>query len=313
MHSIKVQLAAALCSCLFFVARAQADECTPAERANILARATAAAPSATVRCSLTLTSGDWVTKRLRFRGPESSGVTLDCGAAQIAPTFMEPAEGSDRIPAAISVESVESSEPGCTGTDCCVKDSDGDCTYLPPSDITIKNCSIKGPVRVSGMGKDYKASSRRANHVAKARREAPSDITFEHVIIEPVPNELDMFYVASGAKRVRLLNSTVRGKVKNLAIYLDAESTQNTLYGNVIQVSSENRELIAVDGSSHNVIANNSFAAQGGANLYGAAIYLYRNCGEKGHHPAHHAEQQLHREQRLSHGAQPRAPAWRAL
>ena len=156
-------------------------------------------------------------------------------------------------------------------------------------------------------------NSSRANHVAKARREAPSDITFEHVIIEPVPNELDMFYVASGAKRVRLLNSTLRGKVKNLAIYLDAESTQNTLYGNVIQVSSENRELIAVDGSSHNVIANNSFAAQGGANLYGAAIYLYRNCGEKGHHPAHHAEQQLHREQRLSHGAQPRAPAWRAL
>jgi parallel beta-helix repeat protein len=42
-------------------------------------------------------------------------------------------------------------------------------------------------------------------------------------------------------------------------------------------MKSESREVLAVDGSANNLIANNYFSG-----LEHGGIYLYRNCGEKG-------------------------------
>ena len=76
----------------------------------------------------------------------------------------------------------------------------------------------------------------------------------------------------------------MKGKSNAVAIYLDAESAGNTIKDNSIDVSTKNfllegwdRPLIAIDGSSHNKIMNNTFS-----NLSHGGIYLYRNCGEKG-------------------------------
>ena len=68
----------------------------------------------------------------------------------------------------------------------------------------------------------------------------------------------------------------VTGRCSAVALYLDAESGQNTVRGNTF-AAALGREVIAVDGSADNRIENNRIERMplGG-------IYLYRNCGEGG-------------------------------
>jgi parallel beta-helix repeat protein len=65
---------------------------------------------------------------------------------------------------------------------------------------------------------------------------------------------------------------------------MDAESAYNTIrnnifnvYGNFTLPQFRIREVIAVDGSAHNIISENTFKFS-----EGGGIYLYRNCGEGG-------------------------------
>jgi len=66
----------------------------------------------------------------------------------------------------------------------------------------------------------------------------------------------------------------------SVAVYLDAESYRNTLQGNSFHAdhgAGSQREVLAVDGSSNNLIMSNHFSS-----LQYGGIYLYRNCGEGG-------------------------------
>lgn len=71
-------------------------------------------------------------------------------------------------------------------------------------------------------------------------------------------------------------HSKVTGRSSSTAVYLDAESAYTELSDTAIDAQTR-RELLAVDGSAHNLIARNRFVSpvKGG-------IYLYRNCGEGG-------------------------------
>lgn len=234
-----------------------------------------------IDCSLYLKSSDKVYKRLILEGESATNVTINCNGATINGGVGTVNEGEDMIEV--------KSEKFDNGSD-----NPLDWEWKRPQNITIKNCNIIGSVRVWGMGRngqapDLKESSRREEyeseshkHVERVRHNAPRNIVFDNVIITGVGR--NPVYFAPGVTYSKLINSEIKGKSDAVAIYLDAESYKNTIKNNYIHVDTKNflfeswdRPQMAVDGSSHNIIMNNTFSG-----LNHGGIYLYRNCGEGG-------------------------------
>jgi len=149
----------------------------------------------------------------------------------------------------------------------------------PPENVVLRNCRIRGSVRIMGQGrnaqaKPVKQSSHSEGHTERAQAAAPHDILLSNVEFEAkgrIP-----LYLAPGVTRVRVEGCKFRGASVATVIYLDAESAQNTIQGNVFETKAS-REVLAVDGSARNLICDNlfSYAQHGG-------VYLYRNSGEGG-------------------------------
>ena len=213
-----------------------------------------------VACSLRLSSSDVITHPLVFEGSAAYGSVLDCGGG----TLDVSAGESRKQKTAVAVRSKKSASGA----------------WDAPTGVTIRNCRIKGFVRIYGLGENangetMKASSRNPGHTAFAQASAPRNIRLENVSFD-APDGIPL-YVGPGVTSAALVNSKVGGKSSSVAIYLDAESANNTISNNVFGISTESRELIAIDGSANNRITNNTFehAENGG-------IFLYRNCGEGG-------------------------------
>jgi parallel beta-helix repeat protein len=209
-----------------------------------------------IKCSLKLNPKDVVRTPLVLKGTAASNVTIDCNGA-----LLDPPEGKDAI--------IISSDRLADGT------------WARPENIVVKNCNIHGSIRVYGMNTngegDYiRESSRKDDqHTKRAQDAAPKNILFDHLKIEAsgrIP-----YYLSPGVTFVTLQNSHVTGATTSTAVYFDAESARNTLRNNVIDTDTDNRELIALDGSAHNLIVGNKFSS-----LNHGGIYLYRNCGEGG-------------------------------
>lgn len=148
--------------------------------------------------------------------------------------------------------------------------------------IVIRNCKLKGSIRVFGMGRNgeapvVKASSLKTGHTARAQAAAPTNVLISNVQIEAAGRT--PVYIAPGVTSTTLENSRLTGYSVSTAVYLDAESARNVIRNNTFLVTpvSPHREVIAVDGSAENLILNNRFPDV----RYGG-IYLYRNCGEGG-------------------------------
>lgn len=225
---------------------------------------------ANVTRSYTLTKGETITHSLVFEGDSASGVTFDGNGAII-----------DVPGDAIVVRSVI--EQGCgtdgsplkeDGHDVPLKDDKGYYVRKRPENVTIKNCVIKGAVRVYGLGRNgqdgYQWHSSRdlaaPGHVERARDAAPTRITFENVTIEgPIGFGGVLFYLGPGVTHVTLKNSELNGDCK-LNMYFDAESAFNVVTGNHIHANTNQggfkseRELFALDGSSYNTITDNKFS-----------------------------------------------------
>ncbi|APG84123.1 hypothetical protein SAMCCGM7_Ch1355 [Sinorhizobium americanum CCGM7] len=211
-------------------------------------------------CSLRLASADVITHPLVFEGSAASGSVLDCGGG----TLDVSAGQSRKEKTAIAVRSREA------GSD----------AWDAPSNVTIRNCRIKGFVRVYGLGENanggiMKASSRNPNHTAFAQASAPKNVRLENITFD-APDGIP-FYVGPGVTNAALVNSKVNGRSTAVAVYLDAESANNTISNNVFGISTEKRELIAIDGSANNRITNNIFERSDNG-----GIFAYRNCGEGG-------------------------------
>jgi hypothetical protein len=256
-------------------AHAHDQPCSAAKRQEVLARATEDAQSVNLDCKLVLSGTETITKRLRFVGEAASNASLECHGALIDPIFDRVRLGVEegKKTPALSVVSKKLSSDACTA-------NPRNCAYSRPQNITIKGCRVVGTVSVHGVS-DAHALSRREDYVTFARSVSPRNITFESLEIN-ADNGDDMFYVYPGSTRVRLLDSELRGQVRNVAIYLDAETSENTLDNNLIAVRSEKRELLAIDGSNKNTIINNVFADKNHDFTRGPLIRLYRNCGERG-------------------------------
>lgn len=148
-----------------------------------------------------------------------------------------------------------------------------------PQDITIRNTRIRGSIRILGMGRNgedplLRKSSLRPGHTRRAQDAAPRDIRISAVEIEA--SHRIPLYLAPGVTGVTIEHCKLTGWSVSTALYLDCESADNHILGNTFSVDAA-REVIAIDGSARNRIANNRFElmSRGG-------IHLYRNCGEAG-------------------------------
>lgn len=233
----------------------------PACDADVQSKLKASGANAvTLNCSLRLSSADVVTHPLIFEGSAASGSELDCGGGAIDVT----AGKSRKEKTAIAVRSKKTASGA----------------WDAPSGITIRNCRIKGFVRLYGLGENangetMKISSRNRDHTAFAQASAPRNVRLENVTFD-APDGIP-FYVGPGVTNAALVNSRVNGRSTAVAVYLDAESANNTISNNVFGITTEKRELIAIDGSAGNRITNNTFQ-----HTDNGGVFVYRNCGEGG-------------------------------
>ncbi|GAA0383519.1 right-handed parallel beta-helix repeat-containing protein [Brevundimonas terrae] len=210
-------------------------------------------------CSARLAPDQPIRRHLVLEGPQSSNVTLDCNGGSIG--------RPDTTVSASAPTVMIRSEKSAGGQ------------WLPTSGITVRNCHVFGAVRVWGMGADgsyddLRLSSRQAGHTEHLQAVAPRHIRLEQVRITArgtIP-----LYVGPGVTRLTLEDATLDGTTTATAVYLDAESADNTLRNNRI-LTRTGREMIAIDGSARNTISGNRFDLHGQP-----GIYLYRNCGERG-------------------------------
>ena len=245
--------------------------CSDAKLAEVR---TTGARTVAIDCDLILAASDTISTRLVLLGKAATGITVDCQGAQLT--------------SGIVIRSRSYIEDGVR-------------KWEPVKNATIKNCNIVGVVRIWGMARlaegleydgvnHFRLSSRKPGHTARARANAPSNITLENLNIRATG--LIPMYFAPGVTHSRLINSELAGVTGKVAIYLDAESAFNVIRGNKIYNTTEppwhlritnlfrfppGTPMIAIDGSSGNTIEGNRLSRLGHG-----GIYLYRNCGEGG-------------------------------
>jgi hypothetical protein len=235
-------------------ARAAPTACSERELAELFEPRSAARPEVLLTCNATLKPADVVDKRVVILGSAASGAVLDCQGAQVRNELL-----------------ILSRETPVSGTS----------AWERPERVSVRNCTIVGGIRVSGMAINGEApllrdSSRALGHTERAQNAAPRDILLENLTIR-TPGHIPL-YVSPGVTRLTLRNSTITGRSRSVAIYLDAESAGNTIAGNTIDADL-GREAIAVDASAYNVIRNNIIRTR---SPRPGGIYLYRNCGQGG-------------------------------
>lgn|GEM_PF-806880 len=254
--------------------------CTADEIRLLCATATPAAPTVEIACHIDFATLDCeraagrpnvLTKRLSFTGPAASGVVVDLNGAHVDAGVGTFHHGRGDI---VEIRST--------------RQTDG--RWLAPVDVTLRDVSITGSLRVTGMGRNGEAtpvrdSSRRSGHVARLRDAAPRDVRLER--LEIIATGRTPLYLAPGVSNVTLVDSTIGGRSMRVAVYLDTESSSITLADNRIGVETPDAAVfgfydrgwpqVALDASSEARIVGNRFTRpdEGG-------IYLYRNCGEGG-------------------------------
>lgn len=236
--------------------QAEAAACGAGSRAALRAPASADSKPVEIACDLSLARTDVITMPIAFSGSRASDVTLDCNGATL--------DGTVAKARTVLIRSLRKPDGG----------------WDVPRDIHIRNCIIKGDVRIQGLGQNgqgenVRLSSLEAGHTERAQAAAPSGITFDNVTF--VGNGGIPLYAAPGVTGMAVENSRFTGNTNATAVYLDAESARNRIVGNTFDIRTTRREMIAVDGSAENRIEKNTFE-----NPIKGGIFLYRNCGEGG-------------------------------
>lgn len=239
------------------------EECSSGHKAYALEAATASQHTVYLNCHLSLNETDIITKRIMIQGTEASNMMLDCNNALIDMASGINAGIFTHSHNTIAIQSLPL--------------SDG--TWSVPHDITLKDCRIKGNIRIIGMGSNgeaaaVKSSSLTTGHTARANNAAPYNILLDNMNIESIVRT--PLYLAPGVHHVTLQDSEIQGTSTSVSIYLDAESNYNRIINNYIHADGP-REVMAIDGSAYNTIKENTFSA-----INNGGIFLYRNCGEGG-------------------------------
>ncbi len=240
--------------------KAEAKACSAKILTAMRAPATRESSSIELRCDLTLDAADVITRQILISGEMASGAVLDCKGGTLDGSRGTPNFGKPTI----LIRSVPDRNGG----------------WSVPKAVHIRNCVIKGAIRIQGLGtngqaKAVKQSSLTPAHTVRAQASAPARVTLDRLTFRAdgrIP-----LYLGPGVTGLTLGGSTFTGTSNGTAVYLDAESAGNTLSANTFAVKTKSREQIAIDGSARNVITGNIFE-----NPINGGIFLYRNCGEGG-------------------------------
>jgi parallel beta-helix repeat protein len=238
--------------------RNQPPDCDTVKMAEIRAPANSSSSEVIIDCNLHLRRNDNITKRLVLRGTAASNLTIDCHGGTIngGDGTFNYAHRNDKYMIWVKSE----------------RRDDG--RWSRPENVTVRSCNVIGSIRISGMS-GVKTASRSPDYVERVRRNAPTGIIFDNIVLTAIGK--DALYFGTGTTNSMLINSEIKGTDDGVPIYLDAESTNNTIKDNDIHPTTTGREVMAIDGSSHNRIINNRFSG-----LNHGGIWLYRNCGEDG-------------------------------
>ncbi len=248
----------------FTLSAGSTTECSEAKIKEILAPVPATGKWwVEVDCGVVLPKDSVVTKMVSIE-PEASGTVFDCNGSTL----------SNRQ--SLQVISRHDTTTGVT---------------QQASDITVRNCVAKGSLNLtSDLSADaILSSSRKANHTDFMRSVAPTSITFENITYEGSAEEgsaLNGIYASFGTTYFTLKDSVLGGSLRGVPLYLDAESAHNTIINNEFKVDTVAREQLAIDGSSDNLIEDNTFyfGDRSTSPVHGpyssGAIQMYRNCGE---------------------------------
>ena len=253
-NTIYIELTIGLLSVFWFSSSwAGAKPCSDEEQKRIF-NLTNEGKALVLKCSLNL-QGASLNRAITLQGADASGLTIDCQGGSIHPP------GND--PEALMIRSIKL-----------------DNNWSVPSNITVRNCSLLGSTRIMGMGRNgeaegVKQSSRSLGHTERAQAAAPRNISF--INDKFVGQGTIPLYLSPGVTQVTVDRSKITGVSKSVGVYFDAESANNQLLNSTIDTDTDKRELVAIDGSAHNLIQGNYFSS-----LSNGGIYLYRNCGEGG-------------------------------
>jgi parallel beta-helix repeat protein len=143
--------------------------------------------------------------------------------------------------------------------------------------IIIKNGKI-GNIRIFNLHERpnfFYEESRDPNFPQILEAMSPRGITLNNIEFQPtggIP-----LYLHPGTHNIKVTNCLFTGSANSVAIYLDQETHNNEIANTTFSMDYTKRELIAIDGSSHNIIRDCQFY-----NTEAGGIFLYRNCGERG-------------------------------
>lgn len=256
-----------------------APPCSRSKMRAVRARATRASEPTEgadfefIDCSLTFDPTDVrpVTKRLVLKGAKASGVRVNCNGVTI--------DGGPGTPTYNPADPWNMVEIGPKRLD------DTDVHWGRPQNISFRKCKIRGAVAVQAIDG---VPATTPGYPTLVRDTSPRNIVFDDVTITGVKcndskagePQCSPLYLFSGVNGFQLLNSTINGTSGGTNIYLDDLSFRNTIRNNHIEANRQEggkrREVLALDGSSENLIVNNRFSS-----LEDGGISLYHNCNEK--------------------------------
>lgn len=261
--------------------------CSAALKASLLATAPGdVAPVRAGHCQLDFARSD-VLRPLRIMGAGASGLRINCNGARI-----ERKAGST-VTAMVVVQSTYDL-PTVEAEMLKAYDNSRGIPVAPygvsrPEDVEINGCRISGTVQISGLGGTPAVISARSQsdtlnnqHSLRMRAMAPRRIHLNQLEIyaDPSLGLSDLVYFHDGVSDSSLVSSTLSGEVRAVTLYLSPDGVNNTIQNNTFNVAHTadgNREIIAIDGASNNIISGNAFL-----HVEDGGIYLYRNCGESG-------------------------------
>ncbi|KSV61854.1 hypothetical protein N183_36860 [Sinorhizobium sp. Sb3] len=254
-----VQLTAMLAVCWLLSDSTHAEGSCTNETIQQLLQPSKSPDEFILNCSATLPKNSHITRSVVFEGAAASFSELDCNGSTI-----DASAGSGTL-ARIALHIRSSKLP--------------DGLWSAPTNVKIKNCVIKGFVRIYGLA--YTGSdpslldlSLHNDYTANVQAKAPKLTILSNIIFAALGNI--PLYIGPGVTQTAVKNSRFVGTSIGPAVYLDAESGRNSITLNSFNIAAK-RELIAIDGSTANEIIGNDFE-----NVANGGLYLYRNCGEGG-------------------------------
>jgi len=229
-------------------ARTPKPPCSASKMREVFAAATTDNPNVYLDCSLDLVDAPEITKTIVIEGDAGTDVVVNCNGNVLLPL--------EHVAVTIRSKRVGS-------------------TFEVPHHVTVKNCEVRGRIKVVGIDDAHDASRTMGAtaYTVYAQQNGPHHVVLDTLDFET--DENDPMYFYPGVTYNTLRNSVFAGTRSTPTIYLDAESGHNVIENNQFLSVNTDHQVIAIDGSAYNRIVGNYFAG-----LNRGGIYIYRNCGE---------------------------------